>query len=175
MIQENTHVAIHHPISHSVGDVYFNYRVCGVVVHEDRILIVKISPYEFWLLPGGRVEYLETSKEALQREILEELGVSCEIGTLRWVVEDLYPFEGEQTHELCFYYNIAFPSDSQIVHHTVPWTVEEPAKECESAKTLTFYWLPLKELSSTSLIPSYIKDHLSKPANIINHFTVDGL
>lgn len=171
---QDVNPSLHRPISHNVGQVYFNYRVCGIAMHNDRVLMVKISPYSFWLLPGGRTEYLETSKEALEREIREELGMDCEVGTLAWIVEDLYAFEGEQVHELGFYYTITLPPDADFLNRDSPWIVEEPAKDHEAAKTLTFYWLPLEELSSAPVIPSYIKEQLKHLPHSTQHLMIKG-
>jgi len=53
--------------------------VGAVVIHEGRILLVKrASPpgKGFWAIPGGLVELGETVREAAERELLEETGVS---------------------------------------------------------------------------------------------------
>jgi len=48
---------------------------------QDRILLVH-SPRGDWEFPGGQVEEGETLTQALQREILEETGVTASIGAL---------------------------------------------------------------------------------------------
>ena len=53
--------------------------VGAVVIHEGRILLVKrASPpgKGFWAIPGGLVELGETVREAAERELLEETGIS---------------------------------------------------------------------------------------------------
>ncbi len=53
--------------------------VGAVVIHEGRILLVKrASPpgKDFWAIPGGLVELGETVREAAERELLEETGIS---------------------------------------------------------------------------------------------------
>jgi ADP-ribose pyrophosphatase len=53
--------------------------VGAIVIHEGRILLVKraSSPGKgFWAIPGGLVELGETVREAAEREILEETGIS---------------------------------------------------------------------------------------------------
>jgi 8-oxo-dGTP diphosphatase len=48
---------------------------------QDQILLVH-SPRGDWEFPGGQVEEGETLMQALQREILEETGVSVSVGAL---------------------------------------------------------------------------------------------
>jgi 8-oxo-dGTP diphosphatase len=53
--------------------------VGAIVIHEGRILLVKraSSPGKgFWAIPGGLVELGETVREAAEREILEETGIT---------------------------------------------------------------------------------------------------
>lgn len=61
------------------------YRVLavdGVVFLKDKVILLKRnhSPFEgYWVLPGGLVEQGETVKEAVKREIYEEIGIKVEI------------------------------------------------------------------------------------------------
>ena len=52
--------------------------VKGIVRKNDQILVL-VKPNGTLDLPGGRVEYGETVKSALQREIDEETGLKAEI------------------------------------------------------------------------------------------------
>lgn len=45
----------------------------------------------FWEFPGGKVEPGETARQALVREIKEELDAKIKVGELFWVVEYDYP------------------------------------------------------------------------------------
>ena len=52
--------------------------VAGVVYDGDKILITKRSGGEFdgmWEVPGGKIESGETHREALERELMEELSI----------------------------------------------------------------------------------------------------
>lgn len=69
--------------------------VAALLLQEGRLLIYQRSAEgEFpnkWEFPGGKVEPGEDPKEALRRELLEELGIAAEIGEEVWRVEHQYP------------------------------------------------------------------------------------
>lgn len=65
--------------------------VDGVIIEKGKILFVRrnIEPFkEYWVLPGGHVEYGERVEDALVREMKEELGVSVRIKKLIGVYSD---------------------------------------------------------------------------------------
>ena len=71
--------------------------VAAIIYHEDKILCVQRNEnkydyiskkYEF---PGGKIEIGESKKEALTREIQEELHMEIEIGKEFLTVNHKYP------------------------------------------------------------------------------------
>ncbi len=58
--------------------------VAGAIVAEEKVLIAqRMRPPELagrWELPGGKVAAGETEREALARELAEELGVDVQVG-----------------------------------------------------------------------------------------------
>lgn len=58
------------------------YGVYAVIAdsNKEKIILVQ-APNGAWFLPGGEIEEGEDHLEALQRELIEELGFTAEIGT----------------------------------------------------------------------------------------------
>jgi ADP-ribose pyrophosphatase YjhB (NUDIX family) len=82
----------------------FNYRTCGIISDEKRILLHRMKDDDFWTLVGGRVQMLESSDCAIKREIKEELGENIEINRLIWTVEHFFIFKDKHYHEISTIY-----------------------------------------------------------------------
>jgi 8-oxo-dGTP diphosphatase len=68
--------------------------VAGLIWREGRILICQRKPDDSfpdkWEFPGGKVEPGEQAATALQRELLEELGIRAKIGPELWRTQHEY-------------------------------------------------------------------------------------
>ena len=71
--------------------------VAGIIINNDEILCVQrpINKYEYisekFEFPGGKIEQSETKKEALKRELIEELNIEPNITDLYLTVVHQYP------------------------------------------------------------------------------------
>lgn len=67
----------------------FTVRVTGVLIEEDKILLVKqkVNDKRNWSLPGGKAERGETLEQALIREMKEETGLDVEINKLLYICD----------------------------------------------------------------------------------------
>ena len=61
-------------LSLKLQEYKLNIRTAGIIIHNDQILVHKNINEDYCCLPGGRIKLGESSKEALKREIKEELG-----------------------------------------------------------------------------------------------------
>lgn len=61
---------------------------------------------------GGGIEYGESSRETVAREIREELGVEIENLRLFGVLENIFIYEGRQGHEIVFVFDAEFANKS---------------------------------------------------------------
>jgi 8-oxo-dGTP diphosphatase len=68
-------------------------RVAAIIVRNRQILLVEHRKRgeHYWVLPGGRLEGLETLEAALRRELNEELSVDARVRELVVVSEMLAP------------------------------------------------------------------------------------
>ena len=81
----------------------FVYRVSAIIYNLDKskILLFYGNDSDFYMLPGGKVKQLEDSKDAIKREIYEELGFTGiefkYIGTSEEIVKNNNQFIQELT------------------------------------------------------------------------------
>jgi ADP-ribose pyrophosphatase YjhB (NUDIX family) len=131
----------------------FNFRVAGIVMHADRVLLHQAKQDDFWNLPGGRVEMNESTEDAVRREMMEEIGVHVRVGKLACVCEDFYEYDGMNMHEIGFYYVISLPEGHAYYD-------EAEFNGLERDGELTFRWFPLRELEHMEIYPVFLKREL---------------
>jgi len=83
-------------------------RLAGVVVRRDKLLLVKHqrNGREYYLLPGGGLEWGESCESGLAREFLEELSVKVSVGPLLLVSESIEPRGRRHILNLTFHVRI---------------------------------------------------------------------
>lgn len=97
--------------------------VAAIFVRDGRVLAARRAKHKaaagFWEFPGGKVESGEDAREALIREIREELGVTIEVGRL---VDDSVTRVGETDIRLACYLvsTTEWPSQSSD-HDALEW------------------------------------------------------
>lgn len=147
------------------GNQRFNYRIVGVVVHNDAVLLHQVKGDAYWALPGGRAELGETAETTLKREMLEELGVDIEIVRLLWLVENFFTCADHRYHEVALYFLMQFPVDSPYL--TQPglfYGLEETPR-------LIFQWFPRQTelLAALPLQPAFLQTALLSLPETVAH------
>jgi len=112
-----------HMVHFPVGSRLFNYRAAAIAMRDRHVLVCREGEDDYVMLPGGRVELGESSMEALERELAEELQSPSTIGRLAYTVENFFFHDGKQVHELGAYYLIDLPATfpfrrGGVVHQT---------------------------------------------------------
>ena len=127
--------------------------VAAIIRKDDRIFATQRGYGEFkdgWEFPGGKVEPGESSKEALAREIREELDADISVGDLLCTVEYDYP----QFHLSmdCFWATLIEGSEMKLLEH-------------EASK-----WLTRDQLDSVDWLPAdtAVIDIIKKCPNMNN-------
>jgi ADP-ribose pyrophosphatase YjhB (NUDIX family) len=148
----------------------FNFRAAAVIVRDGRVLLHRADYEDFWSLPGGRVEMLEESREALRREMLEELGEEVEVGRLVWVGENFFEFQRADFHEMGMYFEVSLPAGSALVRRTEEWWAEE-----DDGVKICFRWFGLEEAPELPIVPGFLREGLgSLPAGTEHVVYRDG-
>ena len=83
----------------------------GVCVREGKILLCKAKGGQTTYLPGGHIEFGETGRQALVREIKEELGLKSSTGAFLGVVENSFLQHGKPHAEINLVYELSLAED----------------------------------------------------------------
>ena len=117
----------------------------GVCVADGKILLCFPKDRSYAYLPGGHIEFGETGRVALVREMKEETGLDATATDLLGVVESSFVQKGEPHCEINLVYTM---------------TVEKVVKveKVESQEDwICFDWIDCDEIDSVNLLPPEMK------------------
>lgn len=119
----------------------------GVCLRDGHLLVCKPAKGGRCYLPGGHVEFGETARQALVREIREELGQAAEAGAFLAVTENAFEQAGEPHCEV----NLLFRLD-------VPGLPPPPAAPRAAEPWIGFAWVPFDapSLAAANLLPAHL-------------------
>ena len=131
----------------------FNYRVCAIMIHENKLLAMHDERSPYFYLPGGRVHLHETAEKAIVREIKEELEIDANIVRPLWLNQGFFieDVNKKKYHELCLYFLMDF-ENTHLLDNGDKFTLSE------GKHTHIFEWLPFDRLKDEYIYPSFIKD-----------------
>ena len=142
-------------ISFKIENNKFNYRVCAIIINDNKILALKdeVSPYYY--LPGGRVQIGETAEEALLREIDEELKIDANIVRPLWLNQAFFNENVTKInyHEICVYFLVD-------VKQTKLLTFGDKFILQENEHTHVFEWLDFARLKNEYFYPLFLKEEI---------------
>lgn len=141
-------------INVKIDDVNFCCRSCAVVINNGKILFQKRKKDEYWALPGGKIEVLETTKETIARELKEELDITdITVGDIISITENFFEWKGTKTHQYIFTHNVTF-NDSKYNN------IEGIFESAEKDKDVIYTWIKKEDLINTPIKPDYVAKQL---------------
>lgn len=114
-------------------------RVSVIVINQEKqILLVKHKKgqRQYWVLPGGRLEYGEDFFECGVREVKEETGLDVEIEKVVYVSEAIAP---DRSRHIVNIFLVARPSGGTLKLGNEPVLAAVEFRPIDDLKTLVLY------------------------------------
>ena len=116
----------------------------GVAIHDGKILLCKAKGGNSTYLPGGHIEFGETGREALIREMVEETGLVVKTGRFMGVMENSFLQHGKPHAEINLVYELLIEEKD----------IEKAAKTKED--WIEFQWQPMENLKEANPLPKEV-------------------
>ncbi len=120
----------------------------GVCIADGKILLCRAKGGKSTYLPGGHIEFGETGRAALVREVKEETGKDARVGKFLGALENAFQQHGKPHAEINLVYELKL--DNLNVSAQEDW--------------IEFFWCPLAELESANLLPAEFRRLATNPA-----------
>lgn len=121
----------------------------GVCIQRGRLLLCRAKGGSSTYLPGGHIEFGETGRAALVREMQEEMKAAAQTGRFLGAMENSFMQHGKPHAEINLIYELILPPDT-------------PARAAE--EWIEFEWVPLSELEKANLLPAALRVLATNPA-----------
>jgi 8-oxo-dGTP pyrophosphatase MutT (NUDIX family) len=122
----------------------------GVCVADGQLLLCHGKKATLTYLPGGHIEFRETARQALEREIKEELGCNAAAGRFLGCCEHAFVQKGEPHAEINLVFELHIPG----------LTAGAPVIAVED--WISFRWQSLDTLAEANLEPAPLRELLAK-------------
>ncbi|HIR51894.1 MAG TPA: NUDIX domain-containing protein [Candidatus Onthovicinus excrementipullorum] len=134
----------------------FNYRATAVIISRGNLLVMRDEFCTHYYLPGGRIRLHETARDAVRRELWEELNIEASVVRPLWLNENFFTLDpsGERVHEMGIYFL------TDVSECALPGPENLPFSMDEDGRSNTFFWLPFGELKSVELYPLFIRERI---------------
>lgn len=130
-----------------MANKYF-FEICAraIIVQNHKLLVCKNKARNYYFFPGGHIEFGETAKDALKRELKEELGLKIEKLEYAGTVENIY-------------------AEDKIKHHEINLVFKVNAGKLKSKSRenhISFDFIELKKLKNNKIYPIVLRNALIK-------------
>lgn len=117
----------------------------GVLSRQGKVLLCRAKGGRRTYLPGGHVDFGETAREALVREMKEECALDVTVGDFLGVLESTFVQDGKKHCEVNLIYEMSCASGVA------------PAKVVSEEDWISFGWYSPSEFASSKLLPEEIR------------------
>ena len=145
----------------------FSYRVAGILICDNKILLQKPINDIGFAVPGGHVEFGETNGETLIREFKGEIGADIIVRDLKWVAEIFFPWGDKPCHQICLYYDVALKGEVKIPLDGV-FIGDESIEGRDYG--IKFHWIPVEMLDKVRVYPTNILELMKQYNEGVQHF-----
>ena len=124
----------------------------GVCVVDGKVLLCLPKDRSYSYLPGGHIEFGETGREALVREMKEETGLDATAGKLLGVVESRFVQKGEPHCEINLIYELKVE---------LPTAIDGNRQQTVAALEdwICFDWVECGKIDDAKLLPEEMKEY----------------
>jgi 8-oxo-dGTP pyrophosphatase MutT (NUDIX family) len=131
-----------------------NYRQIsrGIILHGGKVLLARATDRVNYFLPGGGIKEFESAKDALTREIKEELGVASEIIEFLGIIENKWSLEKELIYETNYLFSLKLCNSTK-------------SNPTSKENGLKFEWKSLREIETLTIYPTCVGNLIK---NIVN-------
>lgn len=135
----------------------------AIIIYDDKLLVVRHSnPHSLhYAFPGGKMEEDESIKDAIIREIREELSVEAKPSDIQAVHEFVHPVFGGRRIE--FFMDVSNPEDFARISSAQDNTSSHAHELSE------IVWIPLSELQDHDIRPASIRDQIAMWRSHVHH------
>ena len=139
-----------------------NFRVAGLLLRGDKILLQRERGGNEYAVPGGHVRSDETSAQSLVREYMEETGAEIVCERLIWVEEAFWKWSDANASTLTFYYLVRLADKADIS--------DDYSGAQRDNDDVVIEWIRICDLKKLTVYPSFLVEKIENISNSIEHF-----
>jgi ADP-ribose pyrophosphatase YjhB (NUDIX family) len=124
----------------------FELCVRAIIQQNGKILVCTNKEKNYYFFPGGHINFGETAKEAIERELNEELSIFIKSVSFIGTIENVFKEEGRKHHEL------------DLVFSVKAEKVRDKSKEDH----IDFLFLDTKRFAKENTFPLALRDNIIK-------------
>lgn len=147
-------------LNYEFDNYKFNARVSAIIYDKTKtkVLLFKVMDgRDFYMLPGGRIEFNEDSKTAISREIKEELGWNLDYH-LCSIQENFVSKNDVNIMQYCFCYKTVYKGE-----------ILKKEFKCLDNDGQIFYWVDINNIDNLKIMPLSSKELIKDNSNDIKH------